>query len=77
MGSKASANNTVLGNTGDLGCREGGARYVGDTRLTVGQLLEALNDRGSADELLQQFPALEPQDIRDAVDYAGRQGLLN
>lgn len=61
----------------DTDQREGDARYVGDTRLTVAQLLQALTDRRSAAELLERFPRLDPQDIRDAVDYAAHQGLLS
>ena len=56
---------------------KGEASWVGDTRLTLGQLLLTLADRRSATELLQRFPRLDPQDIRDAVDYAAQHGLLD
>lgn len=51
-------------------------KRVGQTPVTVSQLVEILQADGGPDALFRQLPELDPQDVRDAVDYAARWGLL-
>ena len=51
-------------------------KRVGNTPLTVSQLIEILKSDGGPDLLFRQLPELDPQDVRNAVDYAAGWGLL-
>lgn len=52
------------------------SKQVGDTPVTVSQLVEILQADGGPDALFRRLPELDPQDVRDAVEYAARWGLL-
>lgn len=65
------------GNDGGYGLADRAAnRRVGQTPVTVSQLVEILQADGGPDALFRRLPELDPQDVRDAVDYAARWGLL-
>lgn len=65
------------GNDGGYDVAERAAnKRVGQTPVTVSQLVEILQADGGADALFRRLPELDPQDVRDAVDYAARWGLL-
>jgi uncharacterized protein (DUF433 family) len=47
-----------------------GQPCVRDLRLTVRRVLEALAIYPDREELLREYPELEPEDIRQALAYA-------
>lgn len=59
-----------------VAARAAASRHVGQTPLTVGALIEVLQIDHCSHALFRQFPGLDAEDVRDAVDYAARQGLL-
>jgi uncharacterized protein (DUF433 family) len=50
--------------------RMNGQPCVRDLRITVRRVLEALATYSDRDELLREYPELEPDDIRQALAYA-------
>ena len=50
--------------------RMNGQPCVRDLRLTVRRVLEALAIYPDREELLREYPELEPEDIRQALAYA-------
>ena len=48
----------------------GGKACVKGTRVTVGMLLTRISDGASTDELLDDYPYLECEDIMQAIAYA-------
>jgi uncharacterized protein (DUF433 family) len=51
----------------------GGKPCIRGLRIRVQDVLEMLADGASAEEILQDFPYLEPDDIRASLAYAARQ----
>ena len=51
---------------------QGGAPTVRGMRLTVARVLQILAENPSWDDLRADFPELEPEDIRQVLDYAAR-----
>lgn len=49
---------------------------VGRTALTVPELIDYLVARRDIQGLFRMFPDLQPEDVRDAVEYAARNGYL-
>lgn len=47
-----------------------GQPTVRGLRITVSVLLKLLADGKTADDILQLYPELEPEDIRQAIQYA-------
>jgi len=47
-----------------------GQPTVRSLRITVSLLLKLLADGKTADDILQLYPELEPEDIRQAIQYA-------
>ncbi len=47
-----------------------GQPTVRSLRITVSVLLKLLADGKTADDILQLYPELEPEDIRQAIQYA-------
>lgn len=39
-------------------------------RITVRRLIEALATHGSAEKVIEEYPELEKEDIRQALEYA-------
>jgi uncharacterized protein (DUF433 family) len=50
--------------------RMNGQPCVRDLRLTVRRVLEALATYPDREELLREYPELEPEDIRQVLGYA-------
>lgn len=48
----------------------GGRACIRGMRVTVGMVLGLLASGRSEKEILDAYPYLEPQDIREALDYA-------
>jgi uncharacterized protein (DUF433 family) len=48
----------------------GGRPCIRGLRVTVGTVLGLLAAGRSTDEILEAYPCLEPEDIRDALAYA-------
>ncbi len=48
----------------------GGRPWIRDLRITVGDVLEGLASGMSEDEILDDFPDLEREDIRAALAFA-------
>jgi uncharacterized protein (DUF433 family) len=51
---------------------QGGAPSVRAMRLTVARVLQILAENPSWDALRADFPELEPEDIRQVLDYAAK-----
>ena len=49
----------------------GGKPCVRGSRMTVGMILGQLSEGASFDELMEDFPELERDDINQALGYAG------
>lgn len=49
---------------------------VGRTPLTVPELIDYLVIHRDTQSLFRKFPELQPEDLRDAVEYAARAGYL-
>ena len=50
--------------------RCGGQPVVGGTRIRVGIILGCYRQGMSVEEIVQQYPALKPADVHDALAYA-------
>jgi uncharacterized protein (DUF433 family) len=50
--------------------RCGGQAVVGGTRVRVGILLSCYRQGMSVEEIVQQYPAIKPADVHDALAYA-------
>lgn len=50
--------------------RCGGQPVVGGTRIRVGVILGCYRQGMSIEEIVQQYPALKPADVHDALAYA-------
>lgn len=50
--------------------RCGGQPVVGGTRVRVGVILGCYRQGMGVEEIVQQFPALKPADVHDALAYA-------
>jgi uncharacterized protein (DUF433 family) len=50
--------------------RCGGHAVVGGTRLRVATILACYRQGMSIEEIVQQYPALRPSDVHDALAYA-------
>lgn len=50
--------------------RMGGRPCIRGLRVTVGMILELLAQGRTPDEILQLYPYLEPEDIREALTFA-------
>ena len=50
--------------------RCGGQPVVGATRIRVGIVLGCYRQGMSVEEIVQQYPALKPADVHDALAYA-------
>ncbi|MBI2481940.1 MAG: DUF433 domain-containing protein [Planctomycetia bacterium] len=50
--------------------RCGGQPVVGGTRVRVGIILGCYRQGMSVEEIVQQYPALKPGDVHDALAYA-------
>jgi uncharacterized protein (DUF433 family) len=50
--------------------RCGGQAVVGGTRLRVATILMCYRQGMSIEEIVQQYPALKPSDVHDALAYA-------
>ena len=50
--------------------RCGGQPVVGGTRIRVGVILGCYRQGMSVEEIIQQYPALKPADVHDALAYA-------
>lgn len=48
----------------------GGQPHIRGTRLTVRRLMEALISHRSLTALLMEHPGLDPNDLRDAAEFA-------
>ena len=48
----------------------GGKPIIRDMRISVELILSLLNQGASQDELLSDYPGLEPEDIRACIAYA-------
>ena len=48
-----------------------GKAIIRGMRISVEQVLEALGGGVSADDLLEDYPFLEPEDIQACLEYAG------
>ena len=48
----------------------GGKPIVRDTRISVELILSLLSQGAGEDELLEDYPGLEPEDIRACLTYA-------
>ncbi len=53
--------------------RCGGRPRIRDLRIRVEDLLELLAAGASREEILADYPMLEPEDITAALEYAARQ----
>jgi uncharacterized protein (DUF433 family) len=51
---------------------QGGVPTVRGMRLSVARVLQILAENPSWDDLRADFPELEPEDIRQVLDYAAR-----
>lgn len=51
----------------------GGRPCIRGLRIRVMDILDMLADGASFEEILQDYPYLEPEDIRAALEYAARQ----
>jgi uncharacterized protein (DUF433 family) len=51
----------------------GGRPCIRGLRIRVTDILEMLADGASSEQILRDFPYLEPDDIRAALAYAARQ----
>jgi uncharacterized protein (DUF433 family) len=51
---------------------QGGAPTVRGMRLSVARVLQILAENPSWDDLRADYPELEPEDIRQVLDYAAR-----
>ncbi len=51
---------------------QGGAPSVRGMRLSVARVLQLLAENPSWDDLRADYPELEPEDIRQVLDYAAR-----
>ena len=49
-----------------------GKPVVRGTRITVEQILRLLEQKLGIDEILEDFPQLTKEDIKDAIHYASR-----
>jgi uncharacterized protein (DUF433 family) len=49
-----------------------GQRTIRGMRLSVRRVLEALATYPNRDDLRREYPELEPEDIRQAVEFAAR-----
>ena len=59
----------------------GGKACIKGTRVTVGMLLTQISEGKSVDELLEEYPYLEREDIMQALMYAAwtvdaREGMI-
>ena len=50
----------------------GGRACIRDLRITVGTVLSLLAEGVSHEEVLADYPDLEPEDIRQSLAYAAR-----
>lgn len=50
--------------------RCGGQPVVAGTRIRVATILAAYRQRMTVEEIVQQYPALRPADVHDALAYA-------
>jgi uncharacterized protein (DUF433 family) len=50
--------------------RCGGQPVIGATRIRVGVVLGCYRQGMSVEEIVQQYPALKPADVHDALAYA-------
>jgi len=48
----------------------GGKPCIRGMRVTVGMIIGLLSSGHSTDEILKSYPYLEPDDIREALEYA-------
>ena len=51
----------------------GGKPCIRGTRMRVVDILELLSAGATVEEILQDYPTLERDDIRAAIEYAARQ----
>jgi len=51
----------------------GGRPCIRGLRIRVMDILDMLADGATFEEILQDYPYLEPEDIRAALEYAARQ----
>lgn len=49
---------------------------VSHTSLTVLELIDYIVTHRETQDLFRKFPELQPDDLRDAVEYAARNGYL-
>ena len=50
----------------------GGKPIIRDMRISVELILSLLSQGGTQDEILNDYPGLEPEDIRACIAYAHR-----